>query len=273
MEPGGLRSFRWTRFESPPAPEIPLMSVAPVDKSGQRIRQMFGAIAGWYDFLNHFLSLGIDIWWRKKTVELVPPQGPVPILDVCSGTGDLAIAYWHAGGHNIPVTGTDFTPEMLDRARVKGRRARTDPTWATLDFIEADTMQLPLPSDTYQIVSVAFGIRNVTDYKAGVCEMVRVCQPGGRVAILEFSRPTNSLLGKLYLFYFRQVLPKLGQWFSKSEQSAYHYLPASVLQFPSGEEFARELTACGLTQVTCRPFTFGICTLYWGVKPSDATQP
>ena len=243
------------------------MSVAPVDKSGLRIRQMFGAIAGWYDFLNHFLSLGIDIWWRKKTVELVPPQGPAPILDVCSGTGDLAIAYWHAGGHNIPVIGTDFTPEMLDRARVKGRKARTDTTSATLDFIEADTMQLPLPSDTYQIVSVAFGIRNVTDYQAGVCEMVRVCQPGGRVAILEFSRPTNSLLGRLYLFYFRQVLPKLGQWFSKSEQSAYHYLPASVLQFPSGEEFARELTACGLKQVTCRPFTFGICTLYWGVKP------
>ncbi len=242
------------------------MSVAPVDKSGQRIRQMFGAIAGWYDFLNHFLSLGIDIWWRKKTVELVPPQGPAPILDVCTGTGDLAIAYWHAAGQMVPVTGTDFTPEMLDRARVKGRKARTDESTATLDFIEADTMQLPLPSDTYQIVSVAFGIRNVTDYKAGVREMVRVCKPGGQVAILEFSRPTNSVLGKLYLFYFRYVLPKLGQWFSKSEQSAYNYLPASVLQFPSGEDFARALTECGLTQVTCRPFTFGICTLYRGVK-------
>ncbi len=243
------------------------MSVDSVDKSGQRIRQMFGAIAGWYDFLNHFLSLGIDIWWRQKTVELVPPRGPDPILDVCTGTGDLAIAYWHAAGHKVPVTGTDFTREMLDRARRKGTQARPDDSSAPLTFLEADTLQLPLPSDTYQIVSVAFGIRNVTDYKAGVREMIRVCQPRGRVAILEFSRPTNSLIGKLYLFYFRQVLPKLGQWFSKSEQSAYHYLPASVLQFPSGDLFAQELTECGLTQVTWRPFTFGICTLYWGVKP------
>jgi len=243
------------------------MSVAPVDKSGQRIRQMFGAIAGWYDFLNHFLSLGVDIWWRKKTVELVPPQGADPILDVCTGTGDLAIAYWHAAGHKAPVIGTDFTHEMLVRARDKGLKARTSPDSAALSFAEADTMQLPLPADTFQVVSVAFGIRNVTDYKAGVREMVRVCQPGGRVAILEFSRPTNSILGKLYLFYFRQVLPKLGQWFSKSEHSAYNYLPASVLQFPSGEEFEREMTDCGLTQVTCRPLTFGICTLYWGVKP------
>ena len=243
------------------------MSVAPVDKSGLRIRQMFGAIAGWYDFLNHFLSLGIDIWWRKKTVELVPPQGTAPILDVCTGTGDLAIAYWHAARHKAPVTGADFTPEMLVRARQKGAKARPDETSAPLSFVEADTMQLPLPTDTYQLVSVAFGIRNVSDYKAGIREMVRVCQPGGRVAILEFSRPTNSILGKLYLFYFRQVLPKLGQWFSKSEQSAYNYLPASVLQFPSGEEFAQDMTDCGLSDVTCHPMTFGICTLYWGVKP------
>ena len=243
------------------------MSVAPVDKSGQKIRQMFGAIAGWYDFLNHFLSLGIDIWWRKKTVELVHPHGTDPILDVCTGTGDLAIAYWHAASHLAPVMGADFTPEMLVRARVKGAKARTDETSALLSFIEADTMQLPLPSDTYQLVSVAFGIRNVTDYMAGLREMVRVCKPGGQVAVLEFSRPTNSILGKMYLFYFRHVLPKLGQWFSKSEQSAYNYLPASVLQFPSGEEFARDMTECGLSGVTCHPLTFGICTLYRGVKP------
>lgn len=242
------------------------MSVAPVDKSGQRIRQMFGAIAGWYDFLNHFLSLGIDIWWRKKTVELVPPTGTDPILDVCTGTGDLAIAYWRAGEQKTPVVGTDFTHQMLVRARDKGLKVRTSPEAAPLSFVEADTMHLPLPTDTFQLVSVAFGIRNVTDYQAGIREMVRVCQPGGRVAILEFSRPTNSVLGKLYLFYFRHVLPKLGQWFSKSEHSAYNYLPASVLQFPSGEEFAKEMTDCGLSQVTCYPMTFGICTLYHGVK-------
>ena len=242
------------------------MSVAPVDKSGQRIRQMFGAIAGWYDFLNHFLSLGIDIWWRKKTVELVPPTGTEPILDVCTGTGDLAIAYWRAGEQKTPVVGTDFTHQMLVRARDKGLKARTSPEAAALSFVEADTMHLPLPADTFQLVSVAFGIRNVTDYKAGIREMVRVCQPGGRVAILEFSRPTNSVLGKLYLFYFRHVLPKLGQWFSKSEHSAYNYLPASVLQFPSGDEFAKEMADCGLNQVTCHPMTFGICTLYRGIK-------
>jgi demethylmenaquinone methyltransferase/2-methoxy-6-polyprenyl-1,4-benzoquinol methylase len=245
------------------------MSVAtPVDKSGQKIRTMFGAIAGWYDFLNHFLSLGIDIWWRKKTVELVAPQGAAPILDVCTGTGDLAIAFWHAAGRKVAVTGADFTPEMLDQARIKGQKARTDETLAPLTFVEADTMHLPFETDAYQIVSVAFGIRNVSDYQAGVREMVRVCQPGGRVAILEFSRPTGSVLGKLYLFYFRHVLPKLGQWFSKNEQSAYNYLPASVLQFPSGDEFVKELEQCGLTQVQQYPMSLGICTLYWGVKRS-----
>ncbi len=243
------------------------MPAPAVDKSGHRIRQMFGAIAGWYDFLNHFLSLGIDIWWRNKTVETVPPEGTAPILDVCTGTGDLAIAYWHAGGKKIAVTGSDFTPEMLARAQEKGRRARTASESADLTFVEADTTQLPFPAETFQIVSVAFGIRNVTDYRAGVREMIRVCQPGGRVAILEFSRPTNSLLGKFYLFYFRQVLPRLGQLFSRNDQSAYHYLPASVLQFPSGEEFVQELSACGLTEVKSRPMTFGICTLYYGVKP------
>lgn len=243
------------------------MTVPPVDKSGLRIQKMFGAIASWYDFLNHFLSLGIDIWWRKRTVALVAPQGADPILDVCTGTGDLAIAYWHAAQQQAPVIGTDFTHEMLVLARDKGAKSRVNPRAASLSFVEADTMHLPLPADTFQIVSVGFGIRNVTDYQAGVREMVRVCRPGGHVAILEFSKPTGSVLGRLYLFYFRFVLPKLGQWFSKNEQSAYHYLPASVLQFPSGDEFAHELTECGLTQVACHPMTFGICTLYHGVKP------
>ncbi|RLS51728.1 MAG: bifunctional demethylmenaquinone methyltransferase/2-methoxy-6-polyprenyl-1,4-benzoquinol methylase UbiE [Planctomycetota bacterium] len=243
------------------------MSAPAVDKSGHRIRQMFGAIAGWYDFLNHFLSLGIDIWWRKKTVTTVSPKGSAPILDVCTGTGDLAIAYWYAGDQKLAVTGSDFTPQMLDKARLKGHRARTDSSTAELTFVEADTTQLPFPSDQFQIVSVAFGIRNVTDYQAGIREMIRVCQPGGRVAILEFSRPTNSLLGKLYLFYFRQILPRLGQLFSRNDQSAYNYLPASVLQFPSGPEFEQELRNCGLIEVRSCPMTFGICTLYYGEKP------
>ena len=231
---------------------------------------MFGEISGRYDLMNHVLSGGVDYYWRSQTIRKVAPQGTAPILDVCTGTGDLALAYWKAGQGKISVMATDFTPEMLRLA--EGKRDRQ---WgkeiaagaAPLEFLEADTQKLPFEDNRFQIVSVAFGLRNVTNTELGLREMVRVCQPGGRVAVLEFSMPTNPVFNVVYKNYFRFVLPRIGQLFAKNKQSAYEYLPASVSEFPYGRALAEKLEVCGLTDVTWTPLTFGIATLYVGQKP------
>lgn len=242
---------------------------ATVDKSGDRVRQMFGEISGRYDFLNHLLSGGTDYYWRWRTVRQCAPEGTAPILDVCTGTGDLALAYWKRGRGVIDVIGADFTPEMLRIAEQKRDRlqAGTNAT-GSMTFVEADTQQLPFDDDRFQIVSVAFGLRNVADTLAGLREMTRVCQPGGRVAVLEFSLPGNAALQWLYLKYFKYVLPRIGQLLARNRQAAYNYLPASVSEFPYGEQLANVLREAGLTDVTWTPLTFGIATLYIGRKPS-----
>jgi demethylmenaquinone methyltransferase / 2-methoxy-6-polyprenyl-1,4-benzoquinol methylase len=251
-----------------------------VDKSGDRIQKMFGEISGRYDFLNHFLSGGVDYYWRWRTVRKVRPEGNSPILDVCTGTGDLAIAYWKKAGGKTAVVGTDFTPEMLVIARQKTSKlgmptkpatSGTDSTEAIekapLTFQQADTMELPLESDVYQIVSVAFGLRNVSDTVAGLKEMTRVCKPGGQVAVLEFSMPRNRLFGAVYRWYFRNILPRIGQLLARNSEAAYKYLPQSVSQFPQDEELAGLMREAGLTDITWTPLTFGIATLYAGRKP------
>lgn len=251
-------------------------AAAGVDKSEDRVRQMFGEIARRYDLLNHLLSGGVDYYWRWRTVRRCPPRinadgTAAPILDVCTGTGDLALAYWDRGGRQIEVMATDFTPEMLDLARKKCTRRRDarpgGQTAAPVTFLEADTQHLPLPDNTYQIVSVAFGLRNVTNTRRGLEEMIRVCQPGGRVVVLEFSLPTNGFLRWLYLSYFQKILPKIGQWLMRNRRSAYQYLPDSVAEFPYGQALADQMTAAGLEQVSFQPLTFGIATIYLGTKP------
>ena len=248
-----------------------MTTTLPVDKSEARVRQMFGEISGRYDLMNHVLSGGTDVYWRWRTVRAVGPRGTAPILDVCTGTGDLALAYWKAGKGTIPVEATDFTPEMLRLAEGKRDRRfgkQIAAGAAALHFTEADTQALPFEDDRFQIVSVAFGLRNVTDTERGLREMVRVCQPGGRVAVLEFSMPTNPLFGWVYRNYFKYVLPRIGQLFARNRQSAYNYLPESVSQFPYGQTLANKMTACGLSNVTFTPLTFGIATLYVGKKES-----
>ncbi len=241
-----------------------------VDKSEARVRQMFGEISGRYDLMNHLLSGGIDVYWRWRTVRAVPPRGAAPILDVCTGTGDLALAYWKAGRGQIPVEATDFTPEMLRIAETKRDRlfgTQLTAGAASLTFREADTQHLPFDDNLFQIVSVAFGLRNVTNTERGLHEMIRVCQPGGRVAVLEFSMPTNPLFNWVYRTYFKFVLPRIGQLFASNRQAAYNYLPESVSQFPYGKALADKMESCGLTKVTWTPLTFGIATLYVGTKP------
>lgn len=240
-----------------------VVSTSLLDKRETRIRRMFGHIAPSYDLLNHLLSLNIDRYWRWRTTRLVPPRGTAPILDLCTGTGDLALAYDRAAAGKVPIIAADFCHEMLLPARRKTERRGAA---ARIRYVEADAQHLPFPDSFFQISTVAFGLRNVTDTDRGLSEMVRVTQPGGRVAILEFSQPRNPLFGRLYRFYFRRVLPVIGQAISRSQDNAYRYLPESVQEFPDGEALAERLRRHGLTDVRWYPLTFGIATLYVGVK-------
>ena len=225
---------------------------------------MFGAIAPSYDLLNHLLSLNIDKLWRRRTTRLVPPSGTAPILDLCTGTGDLALAYDRAAGGRVRIMGADFCHEMLVRAVAKTEKRQAS---ERIKFLEADAQRLPFPDNSFEITTVAFGLRNIIDTDRGLAEMARVTRPGGRVAILEFSQPRGRLFGRLYRFYFRRILPRIGQAISRSRDNAYHYLPASVLEFPDGEALAERLRRQGLVNVRWYSFTFGIASLYVGSKP------
>jgi demethylmenaquinone methyltransferase/2-methoxy-6-polyprenyl-1,4-benzoquinol methylase len=225
---------------------------------------MFGDIAPRYDLLNHLLSLNVDRYWRWRTTRLAPLKGTMPILDLCTGTGDLAFAYDRAANGLVSIFGADFCHEMLVRAYQKNHRNQTS---KRICFLEADAQQLPFAEGQFQITTVAFGLRNVTDTDRGLMEMIRVTQSGGRVAILEFSQPRGVLFGPLFRFYSNRILPCIGQWISRSKDNAYRYLPASVREFPDGEALADRLRLHGLTEVHWYPLTFGIATLYLGTKP------
>lgn len=241
----------------------------PIDKSEDRIQQMFGAIADRYDFLNHLLSLGIDRYWRRQTVRRAAPNGSGPILDLCTGTGDLAFAFLRRAGPATLVVGADFCHPMLVIAEKKRQRMQNDPAvvrTAGPIFLEADAQQLPFADNSFQIVSVAFGLRNVTDTDRGLREIARVCRPQGRVAVLEFSTPAWQPWKAVYGWYFRHVLPRIGQALARNRHGAYNYLPASVGEFPSGEALAARMRAAGLHEVNYWPLTLGVATLYVGVK-------
>jgi demethylmenaquinone methyltransferase/2-methoxy-6-polyprenyl-1,4-benzoquinol methylase len=215
------------------------------------------------------LSLGIDRHWRRRTVRLVPPDGSLPILDVCTGTGDLALAYDRAAGGRTPVVAADFCHEMLAIGCEKARKAGAD---ARITFIEADAQSLPLPDDAFQIVCVAFGLRNVADTNRGLTEMARVCAPGGRVAVLEFSTPRRQPFKAIYGWYFRHLLPRIGSLFARNSGGAYEYLPNSVGEFPQGEALIERMRAAGLADLRRYPLTLGVATLYVGIKPSKSTD-
>jgi demethylmenaquinone methyltransferase/2-methoxy-6-polyprenyl-1,4-benzoquinol methylase len=234
----------------------------PVDKSEARVRRMFGEIAARYDLVNHLTSLGIDIYWRWRTVRKVPPLGDAPILDLCTGTGDLALAYYQAGRGRTPVVGADFCHPMLVLGRGKARQAGAE----HVTFVEADAQRLPFEDNRFQIVSVAFGLRNVTDTDRGLREMIRVCRPGGRIVVLEFAKPRWQPCKALFGFYFRYVLPRIGQALARNRHDAYHYLPQSVGEFPSGEALAERIRAAGASDVRYHQLTMGIATLYVGTK-------
>jgi len=228
---------------------------------------MFSAIAPRYDLLNRLLSLSIDQHWRRKVVSLLPPAtNGLPVLDVCTGTGDLAILY----ARRYPgtrVVGADFCAPMLEIARHKAEKAAVQ-----VEFREADALSLPFPDESFQATMVAFGLRNVADTDAGLRELARVTAPGGQVAVLEFSTPNVPLIRSGYLLYFQRVLPWIGQRISPNRLEAYSYLPESVLAFPEREALARRMEAAGLRDVAIHRLTFGVATLYLGRKPTFEPQ-
>lgn len=236
-----------------------------VDRSGNRVRHMFGEIAHRYDFLNHFLSGGVDFLWRRAVVRKVKPdlESCAKILDICTGTGDLALAFWKR--YRVPVVAADFTPEMLEIGRKKAEKAGISESEVV--FLEADASAMPFRDGEFQVVSVAFGLRNVEDTRLGLSEMTRVCRSGGTVAVLEFSLPAFAPFRWIYLFYFHHILPRIGQMTAKNQYEAYSYLPESVGEFPYGKTLAGMMEESGLSDVKFYPMTFGIATLYIGRKP------
>ena len=183
-----------------------------LDKSESRVREMFRQIAPRYDLMNHVLSLNIDRYWRWRSVKKLKINGDSPILDTCTGTGDLALAIKRKAPANVKVVGSDFCNAMLQIAEKKSSRLESSEQTAT--FLEADSQALPFDDDQFQCVTVAFGLRNVTDTNRGLSEMYRVCKPGGQVMILEFSRPYLIGLRQIYQFYFTTILPRVGQLFA-----------------------------------------------------------
>jgi demethylmenaquinone methyltransferase/2-methoxy-6-polyprenyl-1,4-benzoquinol methylase len=222
---------------------------------------MFNTISPRYDLLNHVLSMNVDRlwWWRTaRRFRHVLRKKDANVLDLCCGTGDMAFAlYKQAGKDGASITGADFAHNMLERAAAKGQGT-------PLQWVEADALRMPFPDGSFQLVTSAFGFRNLADYDAGLREIVRVLGPGGEVGILDFGEP-KGLLGKLYRFYFKQVLPRVGTMIS-GVRGPYAYLPASVEKFPEPEELLQRMRIAGFADVNYAPYSFGIAGLYWGRK-------
>jgi len=232
---------------------------------------MFGSIAHRYDLINNVLTLGIDRSWRKRTAQQLIQEQTIDgdVLDVCCGTGELTLAFVKQQQQYATERtsyGIDFTPEMVDVAQRKGKRCSLSPGGRQPIFTVGDALSLPFDDDRFAVVAVAFGLRNLCDAQQGLIEMVRACKPGGIVAVLDFSMPTLPVVRQCYRFYFRTLLPRLGQWFAKNPDRAYSYLPESVLQFDSPEQLAERLTQLGVSNIQMKPMTFGIATLVWGEK-------
>ncbi|MGL6226300.1 MAG: bifunctional demethylmenaquinone methyltransferase/2-methoxy-6-polyprenyl-1,4-benzoquinol methylase UbiE [Thermoguttaceae bacterium] len=262
-----------------------------LDKSPERIRRFFDHIAPRYDLVNHLLSVGLDVFWRRYAVKTVYnrlksgiPEGP--LLDVCCGTGDFVLAFYHEylrrkrslrnhsdddSGKRLDEMfyGIDFSPQMLEKGEKKVQRNQAQ---KHVILKEGDALQLPFEENRFSIVSVAFGLRNVADIEQGIREMVRVCQPGGHVVILDFGMPKMPLFSSLYSFYFTKVLPRLGRLISRNQEGAYHYFAESVQQFDRQDQLSRRLEKAGLIEIESQNITFGTVVLHLGKKPESTNS-
>jgi len=225
------------------------------------VREMFSSIAPRYDLLNHLLSFNVDrLWWRKaaRNFSAILARPDSHVLDLCCGTGDMTFALQRAAkSSGARILGADFSHPMLQLACKKS-------AGSALRWIEADALHLPFASEQFDLVTAAFGFRNLADYDAGLREIVRVLQSGGEVGILDFGEP-QGLLGQIYRVYFKRVLPALGTMIS-GVRGPYAYLPASVARFPSPQEMLQRMSRAGFGAVSWTPYTFGIAGLYWGKK-------
>ncbi len=232
--------------------------------ASRQVREMFSGIAPYYDLLNHLLSLRFDIAWRRRVARRfrVLLQRPgAEVLDLCCGTGDLALALAsEAGARGAVVTGADFAHPMLVRA---GQKSAGQPV--AIRFFEADALHLPCADGSFDLVTTAFGFRNLANYRAGLAEFRRVLRPGGSLAILEFSEPRSALFGSLFAFYFRRVLPRIGGIIS-GNAGAYRYLPNSVQRFPHPPELRLWMEDAGFSDVKFESWTGGIVALHTGIR-------
>ncbi|MDB5283987.1 MAG: demethylmenaquinone methyltransferase [Bacteroidota bacterium] len=217
---------------------------------------MFDNIAHRYDFLNHLLSLGVDIRWRKKAVKYIGTIQPKKILDVASGTGDFAFEALVLNPQK--VTGFDLSEGMMNYGRIKAQKQNVSDI---VEFVKGDSELMPFKDDSYDAITVGFGVRNFEHLEEGLKEMYRVLRPGGKVAILEASSPPNTIIRALYGLYFNNIVPMVGRLFSKDVR-AYNYLPESVKAFPQGFEFIKICENIGFRNVKWQPLTFGVCAFY-----------
>jgi demethylmenaquinone methyltransferase/2-methoxy-6-polyprenyl-1,4-benzoquinol methylase len=229
-----------------------------VSKSPERIAGMFDAIAGRYDLLNHLLSAGIDRRWRARAIRSLQLTGRERVLDLCTGTGDLAIAAARAQPAAARVVGVDFAGAML---RVAGGKLRTARLADRVAMVQGDATRIPLGDASVDAVTIAFGIRNVERMDAACAEMHRVLKPGGRLAILEFAVPTMPVVSTLYVWYLNRILPLVGRAVSR-HNAAYGYLPASIGAFASPDAFVKILRQAGFTAIFPTRLTFGSVILY-----------
>jgi len=230
------------------------------DAAARAIREMFTSIAPRYDLLNHVLSFNIDrVWWARAAGSFadILRRPEARVLDLCCGTGDMTFALRRKAGESARITGADFSHAMLHRANLKSQGT-------SLRWVEADALNLPFAGEQFDLITSAFGFRNLADYDAGLREILRVLRPGGECGILDFGEP-KGLMGELYRVYFKRVLPAVGSWIS-GVKGPYAYLPASVERFPEPEEMLERMRRAGFLEASWSPYTFGIAGLYRGRK-------
>lgn len=226
----------------------------------EQVAQMFNSISGRYDFLNHFLSLGIDRGWRKKAIKILAVSKPKIMLDVATGTGDFALQALTLNPDK--VIGVDISEGML----AVGRKKMTDRKVShKIELQTGDSENLPFADNNFDAVTVGFGVRNFENLEKGLMEIYRVMKPNATLVVLEFSRPSRFPFKQFYNFYFKTILPKIGRWVSR-DKAAYTYLPESVEAFPDGSNFVAILNTVGFKNTTCKPLTFGISSIYTAQK-------
>ncbi|MFK8044732.1 MAG: bifunctional demethylmenaquinone methyltransferase/2-methoxy-6-polyprenyl-1,4-benzoquinol methylase UbiE [Crocinitomicaceae bacterium] len=226
----------------------------------EEVAEMFNNISKKYDFLNHFLSLGIDKIWRKKAIKILGEKNPKVILDMATGTGDFAIEALKLNPKKI--IGVDISEGMLEVGRTKMKKRQFDDI---IDMQLGDSENLKFEDGTFDAYTVAFGVRNFQNLKTGMTELNRVLKPGGRGVILEFSKPKKFPVKQYYKFHSKYIIPTIGKAISK-DKSAYEYLPESIAAFPEGQDFINVLTETGYKNCQMKQVAGGIATIYWGEK-------